>query len=247
MQDTATAATATATTATATATNATATAAAAAVVKVIAKALAPKKLLPKRKPPRASTVIKSRTFYSEEEETKKVEYKAPEAKEEDAAVVRTLAATEAQLNSCLARYSQPNPYPSKRDQDGQQYYRAWHNKQIWGYPCEEHLMVLVEFHTPKDDGVNKQPRAPVYMTVDDVKKHTADKNTVWKEVPTALKFGVHLLFVQDEKLCAMRVMAEHRGGIVARAEAAATGKTTINSFYHSSLGYGAEARLVRDS
>jgi hypothetical protein len=197
---------------------------------VITKALAPKKQLPKRELPRAHTVIKSRTIFPEEPiKHVAIEYKTPEI-QEDSGVARAIAAAEAQLNGNLARYSPPNPYPKKVDQYGQPYYRAWHNEPMWGYPGEDRLMVLLEFQKPNlDDGLNELPRAPVYMTVADVNAHMADKDARWKEVPTALKFGAHLLFVEDEKLRAMRIMTEHRAELAARAEAAAKGKTTVKA------------------
>ena len=208
----------------------TATTTASAVI-IIAKALAPKKQLPKRELPRARTVIKSRTIFPEEPiKHVAIEYKTPEI-QEDSGVARAIAAAEAQLNGNLARYSPPNPYPKKVDQYGQPYYRAWHNEPMWGYPGEDRLMVLVEFQKPNlDDGLNELPRAPVYMTVADVNAHMADKDARWKEVPTALKFGAHLLFVEDEKLRAMRIMTEHRAELAARAEmAAAKGKRTVKA------------------
>ena len=220
-------------TATTTTTNTTTTTTAAII---IAKALAPKKLLPKRAPPRARTVIKSQTIFPEEPVVKHVaiEYKTPEEFQEDPAVVRAVArAEEAQLNgNTLARYSPPNPYPKKLDQQGLPYYRAWRDEPMWGYPGDDRLIVLVEFHAPpKDDGLESgvPPRAPVYMTVADINAAIANKDAKWKEVPMALKFGAHLLFVEDEKLRAMRIMAQHCAGLMARAHAVTNGKTTVKA------------------
>ena len=193
---------------------------------VINKALAPKKLLPKREEPRAHTHIKARTFFPDEPLPRVRVYQAPVYKE-DEAVAQQVAAAEVE-DAQLARELPPIPY-TKKDKYGAPYFRAWapptpgNNNN--NYAGEDQMVALVEnYHY--NDCHKEAPRPMEYMHFKDLNKHVLMKDHKMKEVPTALKYGAHLMFKEDPKHRANRIETEARLNAEADAEAAANpGKT----------------------
>ena len=116
----------------------------------------------------------------------------------------------------LARDLPPIPY-SKKDKYGAPYFRAW---APGDYAGEDRMVALVEnYHY--SDYHKEAPHPMEFMHFKDLNKHILLKDHKMKEVPTALKYGAHLMFKEDPKYRANRIEMEAKLKAEADAEAAA--------------------------
>jgi hypothetical protein len=145
-----------------------------------------------------------------------------------------------------ARELPPIPY-TKKDQYCTPYYRVWApaSSQGGGYPGEHNLVVLVE-HYDYLDGLDNNNMEMEYLHVKDINRMMLNnKDQGWKEVPTAIKYGSHVMFVEDAKHRQNRIRMEEQMRVEASlAEAAATpGNKTHDQEDHEAA---APPRRVQD-
>ena len=76
-------------------------------------------------------------------------------------------------------------------------------------------------HYPYNDCHKEEPRPKQYMHFKDLNAHILLKDHKMKEVPTALKYGAHLMFKEDPKHRANRIEMEAKLKTEADVEAAA--------------------------
>ena len=121
-----------------------------------------------------------------------------------------------------ARDLPPIPY-SKKDKYGAPYYRAWAPDDEGGYPGEDHVVVLVEHYDYLDDLEKKSSSSSPssksskmttmmmeYAHIKDINRMMLNPDARWKEVPASIKYGTHLMFVEDPKLREKRILMEER-------------------------------------
>ena len=88
------------------------------------------------------------------------------------------------------------------------------------------MVVLVEHYDYLDD-LETAREMMEYVHVKDINRMMLNKDARWKEVPASIKYGAHLMFVEDPKLREKRILMEERLRVQALAEAAANpGKCT---------------------